>query len=188
MIAEGPLVRGRTVGSPMAGAAQPNLRSPVAIRDVTCADLPTVLAINEQPVPAVNSLSWGRMDCFARVAAYFRDAQIGPELAGFLICLAPEADYPSPNLRWLNERCMDFLYIDRVAVTPALHRRGVARALYRDAAGAAEERFHQIACEVNVRPPNPQSLALHARLGFQALGFQDHGSVKVQYMIRPLPF
>lgn len=188
MIAEGPLVKGRTVSSPMAGAAQPSLRSPVAIRDVTCADLPTVLAINEQAVPAVNSLSLERMGWFARAAAYFRVARIGAETAGFLICLAPEADYPSPNLRWLNERYKDFLYIDRVAVMPAFHRRGVARALYRDAAGKAEGRFHQIACEVNVRPPNPQSLAVHARLGFQAVGFQDHGLIKVQYMVRPLPF
>lgn len=160
---------------------------PVTIRHVAEPDLGAVLAINEQAVPAMNSLTLESMRWFAREAEYFRVADFDADVVGFLICLSPEAPYESPNLRWLNERYEDFLYIDRVAVREQFHRRGVATALYRDAARRARARFRKFACEVNTRPQNRESIRFHQRLGFKAVGSQDHGYVQVQYMLRPLP-
>lgn len=55
--------------------------------------------------------------------------------------------------------------VDRVVVSPAARGRGVGVALYRDVAQAAG-RFglHTLVAEVNLAPPNPVSLAVHARL------------------------
>ncbi len=151
------------------------------------ADLASVLALNEQSVPAVNSLTAEQMEWFVGESASFRVAVLSSSIAGFLICLPPEAPYSSPNFRWLNQRYADFLYIDRIAVASAFRRRGVANALYKDAAASAPERYRMLACEVNVRPRNRESLGFHDRLGFEPVGTQDHGLVKVQYMVRPLP-
>lgn len=161
--------------------------SVIEIRDVSAADLPGVLALNELSVPSMNSLTMERMRWFADTAAYFRVAEISGAMAGFLICMAPDAPYRSPNFLWLLERYRDFLYIDRVAVSAKFRRRGIAGALYRDAAGTAPMRFKMLACEVNLRPRNPESLRFHERYGFESVGTQDHGDVEVQYMIRPLP-
>lgn len=161
--------------------------SMIEIRDVSAADLPAVLALNEQSVPSMNSLTMERMRWFADTAEYFRVAEISGSMAGFLICMAPEAPYRSPNFRWLQERYRDFLYIDRVAVSTQFRRRGIAGALYRDAAGTASSRYQMLACEVNLRPRNPESLRFHERYGFESVGTQDHGDVEVEYMIRPLP-
>lgn len=161
--------------------------SVIDIRDVRPADLPAVLALNERSVPSMNSLTMERMQWFAGNAAYFRVAEISGSIAGFLICMAPEAQYRSPNFLWLQERYRDFLYIDRVAVSAHFRRRGIAGALYRDAAATAPSRFQMLACEVNLRPPNPESLRFHERHGFEPVGRQDHGDVEVQYMIRALP-
>lgn len=169
------------------GPGRGRLRQPARIRDVAGPDLEAVLALNEQAVPAVNSLTLDRLRWFAREAAYFRVAAAAGRLAGFLICLPPEADYASPNFRWLSARYADFLYIDRIAVAPEFHRRGVAGALYRDAAASASSRYRRLACEVNTRPRNDASLAFHERFGFRAVGSQDHGSVRVRYFVRPLP-
>lgn len=158
------------------------------LRDVTTGDLDAIWHINERAVPAVNSLSRERLKWFAREAEYFRVAECSTQIAGFLLCLAPEADYDSPNFRWLNERYDDFLYIDRVAVDSGFQGRGIARALYFDAAAAVAERFLKIACEVNLRPRNDASLGFHERLGFRPVGTRDHGYVEVQYMVRALPF
>ncbi len=157
------------------------------LRDVTERDLDNVLHLNERSVPAVNSLSGERLRKLKREAEYFRLAECSSRIAGFLLCLAAGADYDSPNFRWLSERYEDFLYIDRVAVAPGFHRRGIARALYGDAAAACSERFRLIACEVNLRPRNDASLAFHERLGFLPVGTWDHGRVEVQYMARALP-
>ena len=158
------------------------------LRDVTEPDLEAIWHINERSVPAVNSVSLERLRWFSNQAEYFRVAECSSQIAGFLLCLAPEADYDSPNFLWLKQRFDDFLYIDRVAVDLSFHRRGIARALYLDAAASAGERFRMIACEVNLRPRNDASLAYHERLGFQPVGTRDHGYVEVQYMTRALPF
>ncbi len=121
-------------------------RPPLLIRDVAEADLGAVFLINQQSIPAMNSLTMEHLRWFAREAEYFRVAEIAAEVAGFLICLPPEAPYGSPNLRWLKARYEDFLYIDRVAVSPRHYRRGVATALYMDAARRARDRYRAFAC------------------------------------------
>lgn len=159
----------------------------VWIRDAVPADLAGALALNERCVPAMNSLSPDRMEWFLREAETFRVAVAGSSLAGFLICLAPEAPYLSPNFRWVKRRCSDFLYIDRVAVAPAFRRCGLASRLYRDAVRQAGSRFTAMACEVNLRPRNEASIRFHRRLGFRTVGSQDHGYVEVRYLTRRLP-
>ena len=163
-------------------------RPAIPIRNVEQADLSAVLALNEQSVPAVNSLTAEEMERFVGESASFRVAEFSSSIAGFLICLPPDAPYDSPNFRWLNQRYEDFLYIDRIAVAPAFRRRGVASALYNDAVAIAGSQFRMLACEVNLRPRNRESLDFHNRLGFEPVGTQDHGSVKVQYLVKGLPF
>ena len=160
----------------------------LSLRNVAAGDLEAVWRINQRCVPAVNSLSLERLQRFTREAQYFRVAEYSSQIAGFLLCLAPEADYNSPNFRWLNERYDDFLYIDRVAIESAFQGLGIAKALYLDAAEAVGDRFRTIACEVNLRPRNDASLKFHERLGFRSVGTRDHGYVEVQYMVRELPF
>ena len=169
-----------------AGGGNRSVRE-VRIRDAAPADLAAVLALNERCVPAMNSLSPDRMEWFLREAETFRVAVAGSSLAGFLICLAPQAPYRSPNFRWARRHCSDFLYIDRVAVSPAYRRWGLASRLYRDAVRQAGPRFTTMACEVNLRPRNEASIRFRRRLGFRAVGSQDHGYVEVRYMTRPLP-
>lgn len=91
-------------------------------------------------------------------------------LAGFLIGMTPEVPYGSGNFKWFRERGDDFVYIDRIAVSPWFRKRGIAARLYADIErytrklGAA-----RLTCEVNVRPRNDSSLAFHERMGFVGL-------------------
>ena len=164
------------------------IQEPFLIRDAVEGDLEAVLLINQSSIPAMNSVTREQLGWFAREGEYFRVAVAASEVAGFLICLAPEAPYGSPNFRWLKERYKDFLYIDRVAVGSGFRRHGIATSLYRDAVGRARARFRLLACEVNTRPRNQESIRFHRRLGFRPVGSQDHGYVEVQYMVRAIPF
>ena len=65
----------------------------------------------------------------------------------------------------------------------------MGRALYEAAfERAASAGAVEVTCEVNVEPPNPDSQAFHARLGFVEVGRQwtYDDTVQVQLLARPL--
>ena len=106
-----------------------------------------------------------------------------------LIALDQDAVYDSPNYRWFRAGYDRFVYVDRIVVAPSARGRGMARRLYDELIRTATEAGHdRVVCEVNLDPPNPQSDAFHAALGFQPLATaRIHGGTKtVRYMARSL--
>ena len=131
----------------------------------------TLHAINEENVPAVGTIPLERMQRFAEIAAHFKVAFEHDEPAAFLIAIAPDGDYDSPNFLWFRERRESFLYVDRIAVSERHRRLGLGRALYEDLfATARARRVPSVTCEVNLEPRNYASLDFHASLGFREVG------------------
>lgn len=158
-------------------------------RDVRADDLPTLAALNDAAVPAVNALGLDGLAAHVPTCTVAVVAHADDELLGFLLALAPGADYPSENYRWFSRHRPGSLYVDRIVVAPHAHGRGVGRALY----AAADERARalglpRVTCEVNLDPPNPGSSAFHARLGFRRVGELDTkgGTVRVELLERTL--
>lgn len=161
----------------------------LTLRALDAADLEALADLNDAAAPAVNAL--GR-DGFAAHAPACDLAVVaaddeGP--LGFLLALAPGSPYASENYRWFTDNVPGSLYVDRVVVAPRAHGRGIGRALY----ATADERARElglavVTCEVNVDPPNPQSLAFHERLGFEPLGelVTKGGAVTVRLLRRPV--
>ena len=110
-------------------------------------------------------------------------------LDAVMLAMDQDADYASPNFQWFRARYPRFVYVDRIVVARSARGRGYARRLYDDlfehALGAGHER---VVCEVNSKPPNPQSDAFHAALGFTEVGSATiHDDSKtVRYLLRPL--
>ncbi len=98
-------------------------------------------------------------------------AEVGGELAGFCLVLAPGADYGSVNYRWFAARYDDFAYLDRVAVDERHRDRGIGTALYAEVERRTTARWFLL--EVNLRPRNDGSLRFHQRLGFVEVGQQE---------------
>ena len=148
--------------------------TPYATRPIVAADLPALAAMNDAAVPAVSPLG---LDGFvAHVprcdVAVVIDDDDGP--VAFLLALVPGVDYASENYQWFEGHRPGSLYVDRLVVVPRAHGRGLGRLLYESvAARAVELGLPEITCEVNLEPPNPESLAFHARLGFVQIGEQD---------------
>ena len=158
------------------------------IVDVQWQQLPEVLALNEQEEPHVGKVDLGQMQWFATNAAYFRVAMSGDRLAAFLIGLRPGSLYQSPNYRWFSDRYKDFAYVDRVAVASAFRRHGLASQLYDDFAASVPASVTLMACEVNVRPANDESMRFHERLGFRQVGTQEteNGAKEVALLVKSL--
>ncbi|MCP5152138.1 MAG: GNAT family N-acetyltransferase [Ectothiorhodospiraceae bacterium] len=158
------------------------------IRTVTGADLAAVHALNEGALPHVNRVDESVLDWFRAEATRFVVAEVDGEIRAFMVALAPPTAYWSDNYNWFVERHTGFVYVDRVAVHPDWHGRGLGRALYDDLLAAARRAgdIRAVACEVNLRPPNPGSLAFHRRLGFREVGELDHdgGAKRVAMLMR----
>ena len=74
-------------------------------------------------------------------------------------------------------------------VASSARGRGYARLLYRDLFDQASKARHErVVCEVNARPPNPESDAFHAALGFVEVGSAriHNDSKTVRYLLRAL--
>ena len=156
------------------------------IRNITAADVPALLTLNNAEAAAVNALTADSLSALLRNAFA---ARMTPDGQGFLIAFDHATPPQGPNHAWFTARESYFAYIDRVVVAPARRGQGIARALYDDLAKIAKaEQTALLVCEVNLDPPNPESLAFHAKLGFERAGeaVDARTGKRVQYMRKPV--
>jgi len=167
--------------------------SPVTITPVTSTDLDAeparaaaLLSLNNAHA---SELSWLTPDTFAHLLDQAWCAwQLGAADA-LMIALDQAADYDNPNHRWFRGRYDRFVYVDRIVVARAARGQGLARRLYEQLIREATAAGHvRIVCEVNLDPPNPQSDAFHAALGFEAVATASihDGAKTVRYLVRSL--
>ena len=158
-------------------------------RPIEAADLVALAALNDAAVPAVNALGLDGLTAHVPrcdLAVLIEDD--AGRAAAFLLALVPGADYASANYRWFEANRPGTLYVDRIVVHPAHWGRGLGRLLYAAVdARAATLGLAELTCEVNLEPPNPASLAFHARLGFARIGEQvtAGGDGRVAMLARP---
>lgn len=154
--------------------------------DVVEADLPAILELNQSSRPHVGSLTLDELRRLGDWANYFRVAREDQSVVGFLLALPPRRPYQSLNYGWFAERYSQFVYIDRVAIAPSHHRRGLGKRFYEDLHRFARQQAPLVACEVNTRPRNEISLAFHEAMGYQSVGSQETegGSKTVSLLIR----
>jgi predicted GNAT superfamily acetyltransferase len=164
-----------------------------ATRDLVPADLAWMVPLNNAAVPAVppmDAASLGAVLAHADLAIAVVDAD-APDATpvGMLLAMQPGGAYDSPNHRWFDERGTDGLYVDRIVVADGHRGRRLGQALYaRVFAEAARTGRAAVTCEVNTLPPNPGSLAFHARLGFVRVGelVDDDGLHAVAMLAAPV--
>jgi len=161
------------------------------LRELTSADLPAALVLNNANVPAVSPAD---AETFARLLELsdvaFAALSDEAVFIGFVMAMRPGLDYSSENYRWFETRGTDFLYVDRIVVAEEAQNHGVGAALYRAIFEAAMTRgASEVTCEVNVEPPNPGSLRFHARLGFVEVGRQatKGNTIVVSLLAAPAP-
>ncbi len=157
----------------------------MVIRDVSSADGASIVALNNASIPALPTLEATELGALLAHCGVARVAECDGVVMGFLLAMPSGTAYSSDNYRWFSRRFADFWYVDRVAVEAGAWGRGLGRALYADLETHMRARGAGIlACEVNEKPPNPQSLAFHQRLGFQRLETRvsDAGKTVVMLM------
>lgn len=165
-----------------------DLHLDLQIRDVTRDDHAWIVEVNNAAVPAVSPFTLEQLPGYFAMTAWARIAEWRGVRAGLAFGLLPGRDYDCENYVWFRRRLTDFLYIDRIVVAPEAQGAGVGRLLYADAVRFASGRVQRLVCEVNERPPNPQSMRFHDRWGFCIVGRQstEGGAKSVALMAKRL--
>jgi len=160
----------------------------VRLRPVGDGDAEAVLALNLAEEVLLAPMDPPRLDYLRSRADRFDVVEVDGTPAGFVVTMAPDADYDSPNHRWFRERFgEDFYYLDRIALSPTVRRRGVAGRVY-DELEVVAAAYGRMALEVNLVPPNPGSLAFHTHRGYGEvgrLGNEEHLVVLLAKELRP---
>ncbi|HUA09223.1 MAG TPA: GNAT family N-acetyltransferase [Candidatus Acidoferrales bacterium] len=116
-------------------------------------------------------------------------ASVADDASAMLIAFDERAPYESPNFAWFRERYPRFVYVDRVAVARHARGRGLGRRLYEELIAKARADGHTILCaELYSAPPNRESEAFHAAMGFREVGrahLAERGK-SVSYVVRDL--
>lgn len=148
----------------------------VVLRSIRPADIPQIAVLNTAAVPAVSPATEGELGVllgFSHLAVVAVDDAAEASVLGFLLCMAPGSEYASENYRYFESRGIDHLYVDRIVVADGARGLGIGSQLYDSVFDRARgEGRQEVTCEVNLDPPNPESLAFHARLGFERIGEQ----------------
>lgn len=157
----------------------------MALRPIAAAEHPALLALNNRHATAVNALTPEGFAAQCAGALLALAAWEGERLLGFLLAFGPETPERGPNHAWMRARHPEAAYVDRVVVDAAAQGQGLGRRLY--AALAALPGVAALGCEVNLDPPNPQSMAFHRRLGFQPVGqaTDPRNGKRVEYLLCP---
>ena len=161
------------------------------LRELKEEDQEALLVLNNASTPAVNPLTLEELKSILFIAEKCWIEEIDGELAAALIIIGPDQPYSSDNYTWLETQFSNYCYVDRIMVDQNHKRKGFGNKLYQELEKYAEcNDARTLLCEVNLEPPNPQSIAFHTRLKWEPFFEREHGpGKKVQYFkkdIRPV--
>ncbi len=156
-------------------------------RDARYDDLDAIADLNLKAGISVAPLQRERLDDLYQTACYFRVAQKGDALAGFLIGTDTGASHGNAGFRWFRERHARFVYIDRIVVAEPFRGHGLGRILYADLISYAEVRVPVLGCQVSLQPRDDASVLFHASLGFHEVAQLTTGDgIRIGVMERGL--
>ena len=153
------------------------------LRELREEDQEALLLLNNSSTPAVNTLTLEELQSILSLAEKCWVEEIDSDLAAALIIIGPDQNYSSDNYTWLETQFSNYCYVDRIMVNQNHKRRGLGKKLYQKLEKHAQREGDEILlCEVNIEPPNPQSIAFHTQLGWEPFFEREHGpGKKVQY-------
>ena len=153
------------------------------LRELTEEDLGALLVLNNASTPAVNPLTLEELKSILFLSEKCWVVEIDRELAAAMIIIGPDQNYSSDNYTWLETQFSNYCYVDRIMVDENHKRKGFGNNLYRELEKYAERKgAHMLLCEVNLEPPNPQSIAFHSQLDWEPFFEREHApGKKVQY-------
>ncbi|MEO1593571.1 MAG: GNAT family N-acetyltransferase [Cyanobacteria bacterium J06632_22] len=148
-------------------------------RNMTPADGPTVVALNQAVVDVTSPMDLTRFNALYQLCDLKQVAELNGDVVAFIWGMTDHAAYDNGNYQWFAARLRRFLYIDRIVVSGHCRGMGLGRQLYAQATKqSAAIGALTICAEIDIDPPNPISLRFHEKTGFVQMGTRRLASGK----------
>lgn len=155
----------------------------ITFRDATEEDAQAICALNDAVVAVTSPMDTDRFKYLLDLSNPCIAAEKAGEVIGFVLAMQIGAGYENDNFNWFAARLNNFVYIDRIVIGAAGQRQGLGVKLYDAVAEAARAQGCLVMCaEMDLDPPNEESLAFHAKSGFVPLGTRAYDTGKVVSM------
>ncbi len=142
------------------------------IRTLRTTDLELIHKWNQSTVPKVNSLTFEEFRLQSVNCTYsYIQCSTDSMPVGFIFLYDEKTDYDSLNYLYFKSRYQKFLYVDRIIIAGEHQKKGYGQQLYDFIIDTHNPDI--FCCEVNITPPNRQSLSFHHKYGFKEIGQQN---------------
>ena len=142
------------------------------IRTLRTTDLELIHKWNQSTVPKVNSLTFEefRLQSVNCTYSYIQCSTYSMPV-GFIFLYDEKTEYDSLNYLYFKSRYQKFLYVDRIIIAGEHQKKRYGQQLYDFIIDTHNPDI--FCCEVNITPPNRQSLSFHHKYGFKEIGQQN---------------
>jgi uncharacterized protein len=146
----------------------------LVVRQMVESDFDNVLALNQELVHFLSDLDMNKLIHLCDESDLQLVVEEKGKFVGFLLAFREGADYDSINYTWFESHYPQFLYVDRVVISPDAQSGGMGKVLYDEIFRYAREiGVPVVTAEYNVIPANEISEKFHARYGFEELARQQ---------------
>jgi len=145
----------------------------IVVRSLKPTDSVDVLRINALAEAEVYQLDWGELSRLMDTSPLHLVAvQADGSVVGYALAFSREHGYDAEEFLALRSSVeQPFVYVDQIAVECQSRGTGVGRILYEELASRARcYGVTVLCCDVNISPPNSNSLAFHRHMGFRQVG------------------
>ena len=155
----------------------------ISLRDAKPEDIPSIVTLNKEIVAVTSPMDSDRFEELWRLSSHCVVAEKDGAVIGFVLAMQKGAAYENGNYNWFSDRLNNFVYVDRIVVSKEGRGLGVGSRLYHHVAEAAKDDGCLVmSAEMDLVPPNEQSLRFHEKDGFVELGSRELESGKIVSM------
>lgn len=141
------------------------------IRKMTLSDASEVISLNQTVVDVTSPIDSNRFAAHYELSTTKLVAELDGEVIGFVMAMTDGSPYDNGNYRWFSERLKNFMYIDRVVISDACRGLGIGHQLYSQTLDTAlRSGVTSVCAEMDLEPPNRESLRFHEAAGFAQIG------------------
>ncbi len=125
------------------------------IRPASNNDFQTIIELNQGAISATGAMDLAHLQKLDSWSDYHKVVIHKHQVVAFLLVLAANKPYQSPNYQWFDNHYQSFFYVDRIVVDKSFVGKKIGSLLYQDLFSTAKNQgIHAIACEYNIKPLN----------------------------------